>query len=524
MPKRLNSCLLTKSKSISAELSTGNDGSINLNTVLSLRQKGLLVVSSLLTFELMLVGALSWLLNDAEQQIARHQKAQAVIANLQRLSTLRERANSGLLIQMQFFKDRPDSVRFRETFQKHLDAIPVQLDKIRSLLKDDTKSSLKFAELDRIVRLGVSLIEKERQYYLSNNPFEERMTTARLSGIMFQASRWTESLLEDYEKIEREVSPREEESRRRLAQALWIMVAFNVIIAIVLGQMFIRGITSRLSVITENSNSLATGAKLNAPMQGADEIAELDHVFHRMADKLAESARVKQEFVQMISHDLRTPLTAILGTFELLSKGAYGQLSERGQTRIVDAERESQRLIAMINELLDIERLESGNLQLLREDLDLQPVLLRAIEAVSVIAAPRGIKLESSTINPRVNIDGDRVVQILINLLGNAVKYSPENGIIKVNVIEKNSSVRIEVVDQGPGIPEKDRNLIFERFKQIESQDYKRAGSSGLGLAICAALAESHGGEIGVDSEVGQGSCFWFTVLKSTNQSEAIRL
>lgn len=486
-----------------------------MNPALSLRQKGLLVVSSLLALELMLVGALSWLLRDAEHQIARHQKAQSVIANLQRLSTLRERANSGLLIQMQFLKDRPDSGRFYETFQKHLDAIPVQLDRIKVLLKDDAKSSLKLAELDRVVRLGVSLIEKERQYYLSNNPFEERMTTARLSGVMFQASRWTESLLEDYEKIEREVSPKEEASRKRLAQALWVMVAFNIVIAVALGQMFVKGITSRLTVITENSNNLATGTKLNPPMQGADEIVHLDHVFHRMADKLAESARMKQEFVQMISHDLRTPLTAILGTFELLSNGAYGQLSERGQTRVVDAERESQRLIAMINELLDIERLESGNLQLLREDLELQPILLRATEAVSVIAAPRGIRLETATLNPVVNIDGDRVVQILINLLGNAVKYSPENGIIKVNAVEQKDFVRIEVTDQGPGIPEKDRKLIFERFKQIESQEYKRAGSSGLGLAICAALAESHGGEIGVDSEVGQGSCFWFTIPKS---------
>ncbi len=491
-----------------------------MNKVLSLRQKGLIVVASFLAFEMLLLGALSWLLNDAEQQIARHQKAQAVIASLQRLSTLRERANSGLLIQMQFFKDRPDSPRFRETFQKHLDAIPIQLKKIKELLKDDKSSSMKLAELDRVMSLGVALIEKERMYYLSNNPFEERMTTARLSGVMFQASRWTEDLLEDYEKIERESSPLEKEARRRLAEAIWIIAAFNVIIAVALGQMFIKGITSRLSVITQNSNNLAAGNALNQPMQGGDEIVELDHVFHNMAKRLADSARMKQEFVQMISHDLRTPLTSILGTFELIGNGAYGKLSDRGQTRVADAEKESQRLIAMINELLDIERLESGNLQLLQENTELQPVLQRSGEAVSVLAAPRGIKLEISQSNPLVSIDADRIVQVLINLLGNAVKYSPDNGTIKVSAIEENDFVRIEVIDQGPGIPKEDQKMIFERFRQIESKEYRRSGSSGLGLAICAALVESHGGKIGVESEIEKGSRFWFTLPKATLQSD----
>ncbi|HIA54549.1 MAG TPA: HAMP domain-containing histidine kinase [Candidatus Melainabacteria bacterium] len=491
-----------------------------MNIVLSLRQKGLLVVASMLGFELILLGALSWLLNDAEKQIARHQKAQNVIASLQHLSSLREKANSGLLMQ-QFLKDSPDSFRFRNTFQKHLDELPIQLEKIKQLLKDDKTSLMKAAELERVTKLGISLIEQQRQFYMANNTFEERMTTARLSGVMFQTSRWTESLLEDYEKIEREISPLEKESRKRLAQALWVMVIVNIVIAIAVGQMFVRGITGRLSIITENSNNLAAGSKLNEPMKGFDEIVQLDHVFHRMADKLAESARVKQEFVQMISHDLRTPLTAIMGTFELLSSGAYGHLSERGQSRVMDAERESQRLIAMINELLDIERLESGNLQLLREDFELRPILLSATEAVSTIATPRQIKFETTSSNPTVNIDRDRIFQILINLLGNAVKYSPENGLIKLNAIDQNDFVRVEVIDQGPGIPKADQKLIFERFKQIEGEEYKRSGSSGLGLAICVALVENHGGKIGVDSEVGQGSCFWFTIPKSETKDHS---
>lgn len=162
-------------------------------------------------------------------------------------------------------------------------------------------------------------------------------------------------------------------------------------------------------------------------------------------------------------------------------------------------------------------------MQLMREQLDLQPIIRRSIEAVSVIASARKIQFEAGFENPTVNVDGDRIVQILINLLGNAVKYSPEGGVIHVNVSDQEQLVRIEVVDQGPGIPEHEQSSIFERFKQIESVNYKRSGSSGLGLAICKALVESHGGRIGVSSEEGKGSCFWFTLPKLSKNTEAIQ-
>jgi signal transduction histidine kinase len=142
----------------------------------------------------------------------------------------------------------------------------------------------------------------------------------------------------------------------------------------------------------------------------------------------------------------------------------------------------------MINELLDIDKLESGNMQLLCDEVELQPILRRATEAVKVIADKSKVQLDITKDNPTVYVDEDRVVQILINLLGNAVKYSPQGGEVKVCASEENQFIRIDVIDQGPGIPKKDRKAIFERFKQIEDQEYKRTGSTGLGLAICRAL------------------------------------
>ncbi len=284
---------------------------------------------------------------------------------------------------------------------------------------------------------------------------------------------------------------------------------------------FNRDISSRLLVMIENSQRMAQEKNCSEESVDRMKLRIWTRFFTTCPNLWRLAEATKREFVQMISYDLRTPLTAILGTFELLSSGAYGKLTPRGLTRVSDAERESERLIGMINELLDIDKLESGNLQLILDECELQPILRRAIEAVTVIAENRKVKLESTQENPLVNVDEDRIVQILINLIGNAVKYSPEGGVIKINAEPERDFVRIDIIDQGPGIPKKDKKLIFERFKQIEEDEYKRSGSSGLGLAICKSLVESHGGVIGVDSEVGKGSRFWFTIKKAKEKNAA---
>jgi signal transduction histidine kinase len=329
-------------------------------------------------------------------------------------------------------------------------------------------------------------------------------------------------LAREEESVQKLVPQAIEARKTSLRILLLTGFAINIMLAIVGIMIFNRDISSRLMVMIENSQRMAIGKELLGRISGQDEVALLDRVFHDMSESLRLAESTKREFVQMISHDLRTPLTAILGTFELLASGAYGKLTPRGQTRVIDAERESERLISMINELLDIDKLESGNMQLIRDDCQLQPIFRRAAEAVQVIAETAHVKIETTQYNPIVNVDEDRIVQILINLLGNAVKYSPEGGLIKIDAVEERDFVRIDVIDQGPGIPKKDKKLIFERFQQIEGEEYRRSGSSGLGLAICKSLVESHGGVIGVDSEVGKGSRFWFTIKKAKETSISI--
>jgi CheY-like chemotaxis protein len=176
------------------------------------------------------------------------------------------------------------------------------------------------------------------------------------------------------------------------------------------------------------------------------------------------------------------------------------------------AERNCVRLIGLVNDILDLERLEQGRLQMEIGEVALADVLARTREAVQAFAAERQVAVETDPTTVTVQGDSGRLVQVLVNLVSNAVKFSPAGSAVRVTVRENEGRVRVEVIDRGRGIPASHRAAIFERFRQVESSDARDKGGTGLGLAICKAIVEQHGGEIGVESEVGQGSTFWFEI------------
>lgn len=225
--------------------------------------------------------------------------------------------------------------------------------------------------------------------------------------------------------------------------------------------------------------------------------------------------RMKQEFVAMVSHDLRTPLTSIKGTLSLLSEGVYDPRSEAGQKRISDAETNINRLVNLIGDVLDIEKLEAGEMSIDKDVVSLVQVVKESIESVRGVAEQNKIDLIlkfNQDADFDVLGDNDRLVQVMVNLLSNAIKFSPEKSEIDISVTANGAMNEVRVADHGRGIPSNNLEIVFERFKQIESQDGKRGKGTGLGLAICKAIVEAHEGNIGVESKEGQGSTFWFTV------------
>jgi PAS domain S-box-containing protein len=234
--------------------------------------------------------------------------------------------------------------------------------------------------------------------------------------------------------------------------------------------------------------------------------------FLRDLTDLHEVERLKTQFVATVSHELRTPLTSLRGALGLLAGGVLGALPEDARNAVRIADRSIVRLVGLVNDILDIERLENGGLSLQIGRHALADLLARSIEEVGALAADAGIHLEVETPAAEILGDGERLVQVIVNLLSNALKFSPRGSRVRLRVREEPSWVEVQVQDQGRGIPATHQTAIFDRFRQVEASDSAGQRGAGLGLAIAKSIVELHGGTIGVESGNGEGSTFWFRV------------
>jgi PAS domain S-box len=230
-----------------------------------------------------------------------------------------------------------------------------------------------------------------------------------------------------------------------------------------------------------------------------------------------EAERLKQEVIAMVSHDLRSPLTSIGLLLEMMLQGAAGELNERGVRLTEHAQQSVGSLIRMINDLLDVERYESGSLSLEYTRILAEDLIATAVQTLTPEAEHKGIKLVSSSDDLKLELDADRINRVLVNLLGNAVKFAPSDSVIEVRCTllkqdGKPPQAAFSIQDQGPGIPADKLEAVFEKFQQADRGLEGEKKGSGLGLAICRAIVEAHRGEIGVISTEGDGATFWFHV------------
>ncbi|HYH09869.1 MAG TPA: PAS domain S-box protein [Thermoanaerobaculia bacterium] len=237
-----------------------------------------------------------------------------------------------------------------------------------------------------------------------------------------------------------------------------------------------------------------------------------------------EIERLKKDFISTVSHELRTPLTSIRGSLGLLAAGVMGELSPEARQMVIVAERNSVRLITLINDILDFEKFESGKVELDIRPTPLFRVLERSIETTGAFAVQEGIELELHCVSATVLADEMRLIQVLVNLLSNAVKYSHRGGVVKVHAEAHDGFIEVRVVDRGAGISAQAQARLFQRFHQIDSSDARRKPGTGLGLAICKAIVEQHGGTIGVTSREGEGSTFWFRVPSADERRDVPRI
>lgn len=479
---------------------------------LKMAYKGVILVSVPLILGLIFILALFLLLVHTEEEAQReaHSRRVASLANNFSRGVIDSAYSiSGYILT----RSEPLGKRYDETVAK----LPQQIQELADEVKDSREQSETVDHMRMFLDRALKLLNTLR--HSSDEGTDPRSVMYILGVRAHLNALLKEFIAEEHKLVSAEAGAPDLMSsakvRGNLKRILILGILLNIAMSLLLALYFSRTITGRLNVLVENTSRLLKKEKLLPTLQGNDEIAQLDAVFHQMATSLEEVQRLKQDFVNMISHDLKTPLTSIVGNLALVSADAFGPLSERGKHIVSTSEKQAARLVNLINDLLLLEKIEAGGFELHLTRSELSEIISDSIEAVSQAATDHSIVIEAPKTEAQIEVDAMRLEQVLINLLSNAIKFSPDHAVIKILVDETPQFLEVKVVDQGRGIPAVHRQDIFEKFKQIEPSDSREKGGTGLGLPICKLIIEKHDGTIGVESAEEKGSTFWFRIPRS---------
>ena len=295
-----------------------------------------------------------------------------------------------------------------------------------------------------------------------------------------------------------------------------VSIAAGCLLAIVMMSLLMtKSITRPLAALKAKTQEIASG-NFDHPVQvrSPREIGELAVALNSMSQRLKELDYIKADFFASMSHELRTPLTSIKEGTGLLLDGVGGATTEKQQKLLGIITEESNRLISLVNTFLDLSKMEAGMMHYDFESTHIEPLIKRAVAEITPLMEAKQIEFDSAVDGsmPAVRIDAERILQVLRNLMGNAVKFTPNGGRVSIAAKSRDGNLEVSVEDSGPGIPTESLRSIFEKFSQGNHAGANSRQGTGLGLAIAKNIITSHGGNIWAESQLGGGSKFVFVL------------
>ena len=397
-------------------------------------------------------------------------------------------------------------MRLKEDFHMHLEQAQGFEDSAAGAALREIKKN--YQAYEELIAEEAKLIGMHRAYSQTGYKQEkDRIVDGMLTALERLRIRQQRAV---YRKVEQLASATNQ------AREISIMIAMGCLFAIlVMSFVTTRSITRPVGLLKSKTREIAEG-RFDGGVQVASppELAELATAFNTMCERLKEIDRLKADFFSSMSHELRTPLTSIKEGTGLLLDGVGGETTDKQRKLLAIVAEESNRLIGVVNSLLDLSKMEAGMMTYDFEITTLEPLIRRAVAEITPLVEAKQITLQS-TIEmqlPKAKLDAERILQVLRNLIGNAVKFTPKGGYVSVVARPVNGKLEVSVKDSGPGIPAESLRTIFEKFHQGAHNGAKIRQGTGLGLAIASNIISSHGGKIWAESELGQGSKFIFVL------------
>lgn len=469
-----------------------------------LREKGLLLVGWPLVAQILLVGSLAILLQQANEQLEKQTIGRKITEEAQ--LTIQETADAAILV-LACRSDKDITPLYRkqeETINNAMRALQ------RSCSGDPARSqeSLQIAkQVSAISRMQLDLIEESRL----QEPKTDIIKQARYADHWRILSEHVGNLVAHEEKLEADGTKSLSMISKSLDRIIVLGVSMNVISAAALALFLTKNITSRMATVRSNAERILSQEELLPRINGADEISDLDSAFHEAARQLSQEQHLKQRLLVLSREELRSPLETMRNAMSALLEQRFGALPEKTIKRITRAQSAMERLVALIDDILDIEKMDAGKFILNLSNVSIRTLVIRAETCVRPLAETKQITIKTSVEEQVVLVDPERVIQVIVNLLSNAIKFSPSHSTVTVSGHGVGEQVLLSVEDCGQGIAPELIDKIFDRFS-VASDRTSNPEGTGLGLSISKAIVEQHGGTIAVQSVPNHGTKIQFNL------------